>query len=56
MKFNVKADTMVIFNGKIKTIKAGEFETADKELCSLLENVKGVEKQVVKKPAKQDQE
>lgn len=41
MIFRVAADKMVIIDGKIVTIKAGEFETTDKDLIVTLGKVKG---------------
>lgn len=44
MKFDVKADTAVFVDGKIKTVTAGEFETTDKGLIEALSKAKGVVK------------
>lgn len=44
MKFSVTANTAVFVNGKIKTVKAGEIDTTDKDLIEALEGAKGVEK------------
>jgi hypothetical protein len=36
MRFLVTAEKLVFINGKINTIKAGEFETTDREMIAYL--------------------
>ena len=42
MLFSVTADKMVMIDGKIITIKAGDFETTNKPLIEHLSKIKGV--------------
>lgn len=52
MKFIVTADTAVFVNGKIKTVKAGEIDTTDKDFIRSLEGAKGVTKAQAKSKSK----
>ena len=54
MKFNLTADKMVMVNGKIITIKAGNFESTDKATCEALQAVKCATQVKVKKQRKAD--
>ena len=42
MKYLLTADKMVMVGGSIITVKAGSFETTEKELCSALDGATGV--------------
>lgn len=55
MKFHVTAKIMLLVDGKIKSIKAGEIDTADKTLIEALEGAKGVSKVQLKAKAKSKQ-
>lgn len=53
MKFSVTAEKMILIDGKVKIIKAGEIETTDKDLIEALEGAKGVTKAQSKSKSKQ---
>jgi hypothetical protein len=54
MKFKLTADKMVMIDGKIITIKAGDFETTDKATCEALQTVTCATQVKVKKQKKAD--
>lgn len=55
MKFTIpKGGKTLSVGKKLVSLKAGEFETADKELQELLSKAKGVSKVSAKKPKETD--